>query len=53
MPPFDSPEVLVPLFITPIIIIALAKAIAKYRATYKAKHAVEAKQTVESTEPTS
>ena len=51
MGPFNSPEVLVPLFVIPVVIIALAKAIAKYRASYKAKHSVDA-QAVESTKPT-
>jgi hypothetical protein len=41
MPPFDSPEVLVPLFIIPIVVIVLAKAIKKYRDAYKAKHAAD------------
>jgi hypothetical protein len=53
MPPFDSPEILVPLFITPIVIIILAKAISKYRASYKAKHALETQQAAESNKPTS
>lgn len=47
MPPFDSPEILVPLFITPIVIIALAKAMKKFRESYKAKHAAESAKPTE------
>ncbi len=42
MPPFDSPSVLIPLFIIPIVVIVLAKSIKKYRDSYKAKHAADA-----------